>query len=60
MVIFDAHTLLCDHCTPLPLDAGLSVSVMSVWKLNLLKAVLCFGPSELPSEDENNQQSHCR
>lgn len=60
MVIFDAHTLLCDRCTPLPLGAGLSVSVVSVWTVNLLQAVLCFGPSELPSEDKNNQQSRCR
>lgn len=56
MVIFDARTLVCDRRTPLPLGAGLSVSVMSVWTLNLLQAVLCFGPSELPSEHENNQQ----
>lgn len=60
MVIFDAHTLVRDHCTPLPLGAGLSVSVMSVWTLNLLQAVPCFGPSELPPEHENNQQSHRR
>lgn len=60
MVIFDAHTLVCDHCTPLPLGDGLSISVMSVWTLNLPQAVLCFGPSELPSEDKNNQHGHCR